>query len=575
MPKRFLLLWGALFLSACVGKMGGKSAPGGTDPDDDEAGAGGTSAQQAGNGGRGGAAGGQTGSGGAAAACKGDPPIAPWHIARLTNEQYMNTLRALFPDIPAPTMTLPAEPKRVRAFANLAEAQNATPIFVEEWQKAAAGYAQAFASRAPAVLQCPTPLNEAACGSSFVNRFGREAFRQPLSAAQKQRYEKLFSDARTAFGFNEAISVVIEAILQSPNFLYRPEVGQGTGETRQLSSHELAARLSYFLWNAPPDAALAAAADADRLQSVEDLQKQAERLLASPKARAQVASFHDQWIPAEGLGGLRKTVPGVTWNTGTANQLQQSLRQLTDWVFWDGPGTLESLLTTPRAFVNDATAPFFGAPAPGRTDLAPRDLDRSQRLGILTHPALLATLAHEDVDSSTRRGVFVLEHILCRPPPSPPDGTDTRVPIPDPAVPRTSRQRMEEVHSTNATCKGCHKLMDGIGFGFSHYDAVGRWRTKENNIDINAKGEIVAGTDVDGPFDGTPQLAERLARSRDAALCVASHWNAYARAIALDDVDACQAESLVSQASRGGLEFKSLLAAIVKSKDFRFLRTTP
>ena len=204
------------------------------------------------------------------------------------------------------------------------------------------------------------------------------------------------------------------------------------------------------------------------------------------------------------------------------------------------------------------------------TDL---DLPTSERSGILTRAGFLARTAHAVHPSPVRRGVFVLSRLLCVPPAPPPPNVNTSPPDEsDPDQPKTNRERYAK-HTAQDTCGGCHQSIDGVGFGFENYDALGKWRTLDNTYPVDASGELI-GTDVDGPFVGALELSQKLATSTQAHNCVVSQVYRYAlgRSTGLDDL--CSLADLRGQFAAASGDIRALLLAVVTSDAFRFRRGT-
>ncbi len=528
------------------------------------------------NAGHGGAA--EGGTGGTTPALRCDLPAAPLPapIARLTNQQYRNTLSDLLPGVTLPALRLPTEIRRKDGFFNQADAQNPSSEFLEAWSANAEAIAAAAVIKLAQLVPCAQGANQADCGNTWVEAFGRKAFRRTLSTAERSRYRKLLSDVTITFGFSEGIALTLRAFLQSPHFLYRPEFGEpmaGTNGRKRLTAFELGTRLSYFFWGTMPDESLQAAASSGALLQDAMRTQQVQRLLSDDRARVVAADFHEQWLRLSRLDGLTKR-PDLfpSFDARVAVDLKASLHKFLDQAFWQQGGTLNALLTSPTAYVNDRIAPFFDLPAPGSTALVEKQMDPSQRLGLLGQASLLSSLAHADVDSPTQRGIFVLEHLLCSPPPSPPGNVNTEPPKAVAGTPTTTRERLEKQHLSSATCKACHELIDGVGFGFNHFDAVGKWRTTENGLPIDASGVVGVGleaeTDINGAFDGLTALAKKMSTSQTAEICVGTHWLSYARGLAASDIDPCVVASLLPNAKPGHASLREFLVAIASSEEF-------
>lgn len=492
-------------------------------------------------------------------------------IARLTTLQYRNTLRSLFPSVGLDGLLLAKESRRVGAFSNQGEAQNPSPAVVEQFHLNADLVANAVVAKLPGSADFTVPLDEMSCGNAFVKTLLERAFRRPPSSEELQRYRGLFASARTEAGFAEAIGDVVRTALDSPHFLYRVEKGQdpeGSDSKMALSPHELATRLSYFLSNDMPDTELTGAANEGRLLEREELAKQAKRLLASPAARDVVADFQKQWLHLEKLDDLAKSSTVFpeftpTLRTSYATSLQKFLAYQT----WERGGTWRELFTDKTAFVDKDLAKVYGLDTTG-AGMSQVTLD-ANRSGLLSQAGLLAALAKVDIDSPTKRGVFVLEDILCQQVPELPGGVDTE--IPTSTKPITTRQRMEDLHSSGGTCKGCHQLIDGIGFGFSNFDSLGRYRTQENGLPTDDRGKIEAGISIDGDFRGVVELSDKIAESSEGPLCYASQVGAYGLALARADLDKCAAEQLLQVAGAENPSLQNLMLAVTASEGFRSL----
>jgi hypothetical protein len=333
--------------------------------------------------------------------------IGPSPLRRLTRNEIRNTIRDLFPTITV-TIDLPAD-SLVDGFENNETAQTASPILVEKWAKAAAEIGDA--ARATAPCKPATESERPACAKTFVDSFVPRAYRRPITTEERERLAAFVVEQARTQGFETAIAMLIDGVLQSPSFLYRPEES-----TDALSGYEVATRLSYLMWQTMPDATLFEAAKNGELENREGIEKHARRMLADPRAKTAIADFHRQWLQIDKMTTMArdKTLfPAFTDATPAA--LAESTKLFVDHQFWNG--SFDALLTEPRAFVNDTLAPLYGLPAPGSATPVLLNLDPKQRAGLLTQAGFLASKAHEKFDAPILRGVFVLERFLCAPPP--------------------------------------------------------------------------------------------------------------------------------------------------------------
>lgn len=485
----------------------------------------------------------------------------------LTRLQYDNTVRDLLGDTSAPAKSFPPE-NTMLGFGNNADAHRASLLLAEEQLSAAEGIAaRAVARGLDSVLPCEAGDRSEACASRFITEFGRRAYRRPLTDEETQPLVELFRAGNTAWGFDKGIELLIQAFLQSPQLLYRTEsladsnagrVGDGAV---LLDSYQIASRLSYFLWNTMPDPELFALADAGQLTSADAVRAQAERMLDDERARQTVADFHEQWLGMAQFAGLTRVVPGTDVTNGLNASWADSLAQFVQNVFWDEGGNVASLLSSPTVFVDAPLAALYG--------VEPGSYRDDNRAGILTQPALMSLLAHAEQSAPVQRGKFVREQLLCHQLPPPPPDVDTTPPDPD--VNATTRERFRQ-HSADARCATCHRLLDNVGFGFEAFDHLGRFRTEENGIPIDATGLVVDTGDpaLEGAFDGALELTGRLAASPQVEACLATQWFRYTMGRAEQQADACSLEQVKAQFANTGGDFRELLVSLATTDAFRF-----
>jgi hypothetical protein len=505
----------------------------------------------------------------AAAACPSTAP-APAPLRRLTQFEYNNTVRDLFMDTSRPADRLPAD---------YFEFPGQTPpsaLLVEGYHTLAHDFAIAAtkdAASVTALLGCdPATAGEAACRQKLIGELVPRIFRRSAALADATELGEVFSaGVQLGGGFAGGVRAVLEVALQSPEFLYRIEIGEPIGTAApgiaRPTAHETATRLAYLLWGSTPDPQLLAAAAAGQLASKAEIATQARRLLADARARDVVRHFTFQLMGlpnggADYVAALGAGNPGFT--AEIAGLILEETRLFIDEVTWQGPGDLRSLLTAPVSFVNGPLASFYGVPGVSGAAFRKVELDPARRGGLLTQPSVLARSSHGPWTSPTVRGVRVLRELLCvtLPPPTPeippvPPMTSTAL---------TTRKRLEEATAT-ASCNACHRITDGVGFAFEHYDAVGRWRDSENGQPIDASGELVM-SDVKGRFYGAIELAARLARSQDAKRCYVGQWMAFAYGRPEAPEDACSRQLLMDDFARTDGNVRELLVALTQTDAF-------
>jgi hypothetical protein len=488
--------------------------------------------------------------------CAGQLGPSPLH--RLTRLEYDNTIK----DLVGEDMHLSKEfafDERAGEFT----ANFFTPISEMEFNQyatAAEAVGEKVVTAMASLVPCDPAADPAGCSGKFIKQFGRRAFRRPLADDEVATYQKLFDTGRTGVDFANGVRLVVQAMLQSPKFIYLVE---GPGP---LTQHQMAARLSYFLWNAPPDVALSAAADSGQLGSMTGLHQQAARLLADPRALDMFTDFHTQWLGLEELPTETKDTKFYPeFDSFKASMIEESNQFVREAIKTDG-GKLETLLTANWTMVNGQLATLYGLPG-AATDTSWRKvtLDPKQRSGLTTEPGFLAAHGAFDASSPIQRGLAVRERILCAPMPVPPPGADQNFPAPIPT--QTTRERFDR-HRTNPTCASCHEMMDKLGYAYESYDGIGRFRTTENGATVDDSGEII-NTDVDGAFKGAADLTHRLLGSQQVQQCMATQWFRYAMGRLETDADKCVLDGIQKKFSGAGLRVTDLLLAIVESDAFR------
>ncbi len=508
--------------------------------------------------------------------CAGPIDVGTTPLRRLTREQYNRAASALL-RLDTTVGDAFVGDEKLAAFSSNAVAP-VTELSVEGYVNAAEELAVAGMANLSAVLSCdPDADGATACARTFVEEFGRRAYRRPLTSEETAGLVGLYELAREDGPFEDGIQLVMEAVLQSPQFLYHVEVGETDWSADldladgvvPLTQHEVATRLAFLLWGAPPDEPLLAAADDAALSTVEGLAAQAERMLSDARAANTIASFHRQVLGLEGLTTLDKDAglfPEFTPELALA--MQRETEMFADYVIREGDGRWATLLTADFTMANPALASLYGADAPSGNAHARVALDGAQRAGLLTHAGVLAVQAHPGQTSPVHRGKLIRENLLCEPPPPPPAAVNDTLPEVDPDVPL--REQMEQ-HRADPACAGCHRLMDPIGLGFEAYDPIGRFRTRIGNVAVDDTGELV-GTDVDGEFEGAVELAHILSESDDVRACVATQWLRYGLGRLESKEDGCSEQRIFERFSASDFNIRELMIAVAVSDSMRYLR---
>jgi hypothetical protein len=501
-------------------------------------------------------------------------------IRRLTRFEYNRTVRDLLGDASNPADVLPPE-EEVAGFNNQAAALTSSDLLIEQYMKVAEDVsARAVGNMGALIPDCdPDVDGNDACASSFIQDFGKRAFRRPLSQSEIERFKSVFdwAIADADLGrFEDGIEVVLEVMLQSSSFLYRPELGEATpieGDVVPFTSWEMATKLSYMLWNTMPDDALFAAAEADELQTKEQIAAQATRMLEDEKARDLVRNFHTQWLQLTHLDSVTKdTAVYPAYQSSLRGLWKEEIQTFVEQVILEGNGSLETLLTADYSFMNEELAGFYGGDvldSVSGPEFRQVQVDPERRAGFLTSAGLMATHANVNQSSPVFRGKFVREQLMCNTLPPPPNDLVIVPPELDPN--KTTKEQFEEI-GANPACAGCHTLMNPIGFIFEHYDGIGLWRDQQNGKNIDATGDVVQTDDIDGNYDGALELASALAGSTQVRECVSSQWFRFAYNRTVTTEDSCSIEQLNDVFRSSGFNMKALLVALTQTNAFLYRR---
>jgi len=487
-----------------------------------------------------------------------DPGSSP--MRRLTEAQYNNTVHDLFDHIDPPDQSFPAGGKVGRFSANVS--QSVSSRLATQYRTAAESIAERAVEDVGALTGCDTVDRE--CAAEFIRAFGRRAYRRPLTDEEQTRFVNVFASANDQWDANVGIRLVVEGMLQSPNFLYRIEEGEPVGDNYvELTDYELASRLSYLLWNSAPDAKLLEAAEAGTLSDPAELERQARRMLEDQRARETLRHIAMQWLGINHLDRL--TVPDDAFDETMRESMRQSTVAFLDEVLWKGSGSLRELLTAEFAFVDDEMASVYGVESPGGDGMVKKDMSEHKRQGVLTQPAVLA--AHAGGAPSVYRGRFVQDALLCNSPPPPPDKLD------DPPETHEGQHPRERANDrmSHKQCGTCHKPMEGIGLTFNQFDALGRFRTEDDHGNrLDDTGRAYAFTGDDTEIDGVSDLTRRLVDSGRVQRCMSRHMFNYAFARHASSDDGCTVEKLRNALEESNYNLKEMLVAITQTAAFRY-----
>ncbi len=501
-------------------------------------------------------------------------------IRRLTRFEYNNTVRDLLGDDTNPADALPPE-EEVAGFNNQAGALTTSDLLVEQYANVAETVSARAVTNIEALMDGCDPVSQGGdgCALSFIERWGQRAYRRPLVQEEIDRLKGVFdwAVADPDLGtFEDGIQMVIEVVLQSPFFLYRPEYGSDTpieGDVVPFTSWEMATKLSYMFWNSMPDDPLFEAAANDALVTREQIAAQARRMLEDGRAKDTIRNFHRQWLLLTELENVTKdTSIYPAFNASLRPLWEEEIQTFIEQVILEGDGTLETLLTGDYSFMNEELANFYGNdvidPVTG-TEFRRVQLDPTRRSGLLTSAALMATHANLNQSSPVFRGKFVREQLMCDTLPLPPNDLVIEPPELDPT--KTTKEQFEEIGADPA-CASCHSLMNPIGFIFEHYDGVGQWRDQQNGKDVDAVGDVVQTDDLDGTYDGAIELAQALATSTQVQECVSSQWFRFSYNRSVTQEDSCSIDQINEAFVASNFNVRELLVALTQTNAFLYRR---
>ena len=494
------------------------------------------------------------------------------HVRRLTNREFRNSVLDIFGDTTTPA-SFP-EDGTDTGFDNDFTNLGISDLVVENIQTMAEGVAAGIAARLPTLLPCSTsaPKDETACAGTFIDTYGRLVYRRALTTEERAALMNVFSFARGLSDFPTAIESVASALLQSPNFIYRSELGDpsatgGPSNVVRLTAYELAAELSYYLWVSAPDDALLEVAESGGLDDDAGVAATVAKMMQDPRAKRSVDAFFVQLLDIENPDAISKSqVLYPTFSATVAESLVGETTAFVDDVVWNRDGTLTTLLTSNKSFANADVAAIYGITGPTGQSFVPVVLDPSERAGFITHPSVVAAHTNPGDTSPILSGKFIREKLFCQILPPPPADVPP-LQAPDPSL--STRARFSQ-HDSDPACSGCHSLMDPIGFGFEQFDAIGRYRTMDGKFPLTGAGELTS-TDVDGDFKGPVELAAKLAKSPSVRSCFNQSYFQYALGRQVDTtIDQGAVTASLTVFTDGNTNIRALISAIATSDAFKY-----
>jgi len=551
-----------LLLGGCQTDIVGAAGGGGPSAAGSEMNGGGGGTVGGGTGGAsttgGNATGGAAGTGGAGAVggsldCS-QPRAAAVPLRLLTESQYKNSLTDILRVSESPVGEV---------------APGLDDVALEQRANVAAAVATEAALNLAQWSPCTPPASGSAepCEQQIIDVIGPSMYRRPLSDTETAELKALFDAGIREKDFTTGVEWFLTGILQAPDFVYevvRPAPTETAGEVRPLGAHEYASRLSFFLWDGPPDATLSAAAQSAELEDPVKLDAELLRMLQDPRFSRGIEQFYARWLSMKGFDEIARDAPGFDQTVVAA--LSTSLLMSATELYKTANPNITDLFSGDTYFFNDVLRSFYGISGTGTTFTA-TPMPGEQRRGILTHPAMMALLARPGESFPIGRGLHVLRNILCQVI-SAPDGIEIP-PLPPFQEGVSTRERLE-AHTSSSICQGCHSMINPTGFAFESFDEVGRFRTMDHGRPIDSSGVLELGlSDIDGSFATGDELLQKLAQSQSVRACFAEKYLDFALARSVSDPsDACSIRALGESFGASG-DLRELVVSVAKSDAFR------
>lgn len=505
-----------------------------------------------------------TGTGGGAVSSSCDA-LTGRRVRRLSIREYANVVSDLLGTAARASVLSSLQPENLLdGFDN----QDTTLYVSASFQEGIANLAEKLATQAdPATIAtCTTAAGSPACLQTFIRSFTTKAYGRPLTDPE---FTRINTVAAMGGDYAASVRLVVELVLQSPHLLYVSELGAveaapAPQQAVPLTSYEVASQLSFLLTGTRPDDKLLISAQTNGLTRPEDIRAEAERLLQTPRAPAELVRFINGWLDMAPIAEAPKdpdVFPALTPSIVTA--MQQEFDQFVLTQLKGGDGTLAAFMSEQSTKIPAALAPIYGA------DLKGTVLDANHRRGVLSLPGLLTYHSADQHSSPIERGLFVRRQLLCQAVASPPPEALARIeakPI-NPLDTKTTTRQKFAAHENDPLCSGCHMLFDPIGYGFEQMDGIGRFRTTENGMPVDSRGQLSL-SDVDGPFEGPAALSTKLATSKMFETCMVNRFFQFAQSRVTNAADSCVIQDWDAKFTAGGGHIKDLVFAYVAHRTF-------
>jgi len=492
-------------------------------------------------------------------------------LRRLTEQEYRNSIADIFgKEIAVQGMFEPG----IRVGGLIAASTavlSVTPAGFESFSKMADSIATQVTSdkNRGRLISCQPKSVKApddACASAVLSHYGLLLFRRPLSNEElKTRVDLAGAMTKKTGDFYAGLRYSLATLLQSPDFLFRKEVAaKDSGKDYTLDPYSRATRLSYLMWDTTPDAELLKSAESGEIGTTAGLEKQVDRLMASPRLEIGMRAFFNDMLELDTFNNVSKdTLLYPKWGGAmAASAREETLRSTIDLALRQN-GDMRELMTMNKTFINRNLAAIYGVPFTFDSDWVAHEFKPEEgRSGILTQVSMLSMFSHPGRSSPTKRGVALMEIFLCEPTPTPPNNVDFSVVNNTNGPLKTVRERLL-AHATNSVCASCHTHSDPIGLTLEGFDTIGGYRTKENGQTIDVSASIQGKS-----FSGAQGLGRYLHDNPKYPACVARKLYSYAKGVDSEEVDAATVKTASKSFSDSGYHLRNLIKGLVESPGF-------
>lgn len=503
----------------------------------------------------------------------GKPPLR-----RLNRTEYDNSIKHLIGLDLKLAEDFPPDPTSY-GFDHIGESLNFAPVQIEQYHSAAKKavdaviavkmtnkevYQKLFGSRAE---KNPDEVADQKEVRQLVQHFSSRAYRRPVDAAHLDKLMAIYGKAIQKEDRESSLKHVYTAVLMSPRFLVRIEANRtDSDEPYLVDDFELATRLSYFLWSAPPDSELLKIALKGELNQQENLINQTRRMIADPRSEALADNFFGQWLSLRDLKSHQpdsKAFPD--FNEDLRSAMIAEIRGLLSEVVQKNK-PISELIDADYTYLNERLAKHYDLNNIQGNEVRRVSLTDRRRGGILTSAGWIMLLADPARNNVPRKGNFLASHILGTPPPPPPPNVPSLETSAKDGKVLSLRQLLEQ-HRSQPSCANCHAKIDSLGFALENYDAIGRWRTHEGDYPIDASGELLTGQKFNGPVE----LKDVLIAQKEAfAKVLIKNLMIYAYGRGLQGPDECTTREILQAAVSNEFRFGAIVEAVVNSYPFRY-----